>query len=413
MADPRNGSHCRPRAARILIVGGGHTGLLLALALGRAGLPTTVIEAQPLEAIMAAPFDGRALALMSGSRRVLDELGLWHAFTDIAEPVRGVRVRDHGTGATLEFDAEQLGEPAFAYGITNRALRRRLLELCRARPDITLRAPARLTGLHRQADALVAVLDDDTRLPAALVVGADGRGSGVRDLARISARRWRYPQDAITFAVQLAMPHDHCVHEFLRPAGPLALLPIGPDLFSVTWVERQAVVEQLLSLDHRSLLLELQDRIEIDLAGASLRGRPTGHPLSGLQAVRYCAPRVALVGDAAHGLHPIHAQGFNLAVRDVAALAEAVVDSVRAGSDPGGADTLLRYDRARRNDAWLTVGLTDGLNRLFSTDLTAAKLVRGLGFAAIDRLAPLKQLAMRRGMGAHADLPKLAHGKPL
>jgi 2-octaprenyl-6-methoxyphenol hydroxylase len=396
----------------ILIAGGGHSGLLLALAFDHAGLPVTVIEAQPPETITAAAFDGRALALMEGSRRVLDSMGLWPAFAAIAEPVRGVRVRDEGTGATMAFDAAALGEQAFAYGITNRALRRRLLELCRAR-GITLLAPARLAGLRRRPDAVMATLDDGRELRAALVVGADGRGSAVRELARIDARRWRYPQNAITFALRLAQPHDGCVHEFLRPAGPLALLPIGPELYSITWVESSAVAEQLLRLDADGLLLELQDRVEIGLEGASLCGTPSGHPLSGLQAARYGAPRVALVGDAAHGLHPIHAQGFNLAVRDVAALAEVVTGSVRAGADPGGPEALLRYDRLRRTDAWLTVGMTDGLNRLFSTNLAAVRLMRALGFAAIDRLPPLKQLAMRRGMGLVGDLPKLARGERL
>jgi 2-octaprenyl-6-methoxyphenol hydroxylase len=349
---------------------------------------------------------------MEGSRRVLDGLGLWPALADIAEPVRGVRVRDQGTGAAVAFDAAALGEPALAYGITNRALRRRLLELCQARV-ITLLAPARLAGLRRRADAMIATLDDGRELCTALVVGADGRGSAVRELAGIHARRWRYPQSALTFALHLDRPHDRCVHELLRPAGPLALLPIGPYLCSITWVESRAVAEQLLRLDPETLLLELQDRLDIDLGGTSVCGQPTSHPLGGLQAARYGAPRVALVGDAAHGLHPIHAQGFNLAVRDVAALAEVVVEGVRAGADPGGPETLLRYDRLRRTDAWLTVGLTDGLNRLFSTDLAAAKLLRSLGFAAIDRLPPLKQLAMRRGMGLAGDLPKLARGERL
>jgi 2-octaprenyl-6-methoxyphenol hydroxylase len=402
----------RDTGAPILIVGGGHSGLLLALALAHAGLPVTVIEAEPLATIMAAPFDGRALALMYGSRRVLDGMGLWPALADIAEPVQGVRLRDQGTGAAVAFDAAALGEQVLAYGITNRALRRRLLELCRAR-GITLLAPAHLVGLRRRADAAIATLDDGRELCAQLVVGADGRSSVVRELARIGARRWRYPQSAITFALRLEEPHDHCVHEVLRPAGPLALLPIGPELWGVTWVESHAVAEQLLRLDPETLLLELQDRLEMDLGEARLCGTPTGHPLGGLKAMRYGAPRVALVGDAAHGLHPIHAQGFNLAVRDVAALAEVVVDSVRAGADPGGPDAILRYDRLRRTDAWLTVGLTDGLNRLFSTDLAPARLVRGLGFAVIDRLPPLKELAMRRGMGLAGDLSRRARGEGL
>jgi 2-octaprenyl-6-methoxyphenol hydroxylase len=388
-----------PDLPPIVIVGGGHAGLLLALALDHGGLPATVIEAQPPETVMAAPFDGRALALMRGSARVLEGLGLWPAFADIAEPVLGVRVYDQGNDASLAFDAAALGEPAFAYGITNRALHRRLLELCRERPGITLLAPARLSALARRADMIELTLDGGTRLRAALAVGADGRGSVVRSLAKIGVQRWSYAQSAITFALELAGRHDHCVHESLRPAGPLALLPIGPALCSVTWVERQEVAQRLLASDPETLLLELRDRIDLDLAGATIQGEPTGHPLGGLRAARYSAPRVALVGDAAHGLHPIHAQGFNLGVRDVAALAEEVVGCVRAGADPGAAEPLLRYDRRRRADAALTLGFTDGLNRLFSNDWAPAKLVRGLGLAALERLPPLKQLAMRRGMG--------------
>ena len=251
----------------------------------------------------------------------------------------------------MAFDAAALGEQAFAYGITNRALRRRLLELCRSRARHHA-AGAGSRGGPASAGPMPwsSTLDDGRELRAALLVGADGRGSVVRELARIGARRWRYPQTAITFALRLAQPHDGCVHELLRPAGPLALLPIGPELCSITWVESRAVADELLRLDPESLLLELQDRLEVDLAGAGLCGQPTGHPLSGLQAARYGAPRVALVGDAAHGLHPIHAQGFNLAVRDVAALAEVVVDSRARRRRPGrpGRPAALRSPAAHR-----------------------------------------------------------------
>ena len=368
------------------------------MALDQAGVSVTVIEAQPLETIMAAPFDGRALALMYGSRRVLDGMGLWPAFADIAEPVRGVRVRDQGTGACMAFDAASLDQQALAYGITNGALRRRLLELCRAR-GITLLAPARLAGLRRRADAVTATLDDGSELRASLVVGADGRGSVVRELARIGARRWRYPQSAITFALRLERPHDQCVHEHLRPAGPLALLPIGPG-FVLDHLGREPCRcgAGCCVWTPRACCSSCRTGSRSTWRGRGCAAGQTGHPLERPSGGALVAPRVALVGDAAHGLHPIHAQGFNLAVRDVAALAEVVVDGLRAGADPGGAEALLRYDR------WPHRCVADGrpdrrpqppvLHRP-----AAAKLVRGLGFAAIERLPPLKQLAMRRGMG--------------
>ncbi|MEM7025344.1 MAG: FAD-dependent monooxygenase [Pseudomonadota bacterium] len=397
----------------IVIVGGGHTGLLLALLLDHAEMPVSVVETHDIDAIMAAPFDGRALGLMRGASRVFQGIGLWPAFADIAEPVRGVRVCDEASGATAAFDAKTLGEEAFGYGITNRALRQRLLESCRARPGITLIAPASVTSLRYEAEALVVSLADGRELRPSLLVGADGRGSPVRDLAKIGARRSSYPQSAITFAFRLSDDHDQCVHEYLRPAGPLALLPIGRALISVTWIERHGTAARLMELDHQSLLREMQDRIGERPEIEELCGTPTCHPLGSVQANRYSAPRVALVGDAAHGLHPIHAQGFNLAVRDVATLAEIVVDGVRAGADPGGADILLHYDRRRRDDARITIGFTDGLNLLFSNDLVPAKWLRGLGLSAVDRVAPLKELVMRRGMGIAGDLPRLARGQAL
>jgi 2-octaprenyl-6-methoxyphenol hydroxylase len=396
-----------------LIAGGGHVGLLLALALERAGLPVTLIEAEPLARAQQATFDGRALAVMYGSKRVFDALGLWPALADIAEPVWGVRVEERASGAKLAYDALEVGLHPLGYGIENRSLRRRLLELAEARPGIRILAPARLAQIERRQDRARAILDDGRALAAALLVGADGRNSTVRPLAGLDVERWRYPQTAITFAVRHRNPHEGLVREYLRPGGPLALLPLGPDLSAVTWVERAPEAERLLGASAADLLGALLEQTGDALAAFEVCGQPSGYPLSGHRARRLVGPRVALVGDAAHAVHPIHAQGFNLGVRDVAALAEVLVDAARAGQDPGGGEALIRYQRWRQADVRLVVGLTDGLNRLFSTELAAARLLRVAGLNALGWLAPLRQLAMRRGMGLAGDLPKLARGEAL
>jgi 2-octaprenyl-6-methoxyphenol hydroxylase len=397
---------------RPLIVGGGHSGLLLALLLECHGLRPLLIDAEPPERVLDASFDGRALALMQGSRQILKTAGLWPELRRIATPGLGVRVKDAG-GARIAYDAAELGPEPFGYGIETRLLRRRLLELVMARPGITLRAPCRLEALEREGGGIRAVLDDGGSLAASLVIGADGRGSRVRGLAGIGVERTDYHQAALTFALRLRAPHEHLVREFMRPAGPLALLPIGDHLASVTWIEPSAAADRLLALDDASVLSILTEQTEGLVEPTALLGRKTLYPLCGQVAARLVAPRIALVGDAAHGLHPIHAQGWNLGVRDIAALAEVLVDGHRARLDLGGGEVLQRYQRWRESDARLTFGLTDGLNRLFSTDLLPAALLRQAGLTILDQIAPLKHVAMRRGMGLTGDLPKLARGVAL
>lgn len=369
-----------------------------------------MIDDQPVEATLGATFAGRALALMYGSKRVFETLGLWPRLGPIAEPIHAVSLEDRGSGAAIAYDAAEIVDHPFGYGIETRALRRVLLELALER-GIEVIAPARLLAWTRAEGCIAAELDDGRRLKAAVIVGADGRCSTVRARAGLDGTLRPYAQTALTFAIRHERAHGGRVREFLRPVGPLALLPIGPNLSSVTWIERPDLARHLLAGPRDVLAATLQERLGGLLGDFAIVGEPAGHPLSIHRARRFVAPRVALVGDAAHGIHPIHAQGFNLAVRDVATLAELLAGAARAGRDLGDPEVLIRYDRLRRADAGMIAAMTDGLNSLFSTDLGPAKVVRRFGLGALDRLPPLKHLAMRRGMGLSGALPRLARGE--
>jgi 2-octaprenyl-6-methoxyphenol hydroxylase len=397
-----------PVTVDVLVVGGGHAGLLTALVLRRIGLSVALIDPDLPQAVEAAALDGRALALMDGSRRIIDAQGLWHWLRPVAEPILRVLVEDPATGACVTYGAGEAGRRPFGYGIENRLLRRQLLRAVQAEGGTRLLAPARLAGLARDPGRAVARLEDGQSIEARLVVGADGRRSTVRGLAGIAVESAEYGQSALTFAIAHERPHGRMVHERLLPAGPLALLPLAGRTSAVTWIERPDVAAMLLAADPAELVAELRARIGNSLGALELRGRPTAYPLGVLHALRYIAPRVALVGDAAHGVHPIHAQGFNMGVADIGALAAALARAGRQGMDLGGGEALLPYERARRLDNALTVALTDGLARLFTSELLPLRLLRGLGLTALDRLPPLKHLAIRRGMGLAATQRPLA-----
>ncbi len=401
------------RTDQPLIVGGGHSGLLMALALQRFGLSPTLLDVDPTECVLTAPFDGRALALMQGSKRLFDALDLWSDLTPIATPIWSVQVQDTETGGSIAYDAKEVGDGAFGYGIETRSLRKRLLELVLERPVIRYLPEARLVNLERDGDVILAHLTNGAVIRTPLIIGADGRRSTVRDLAGIRTEKIAYQQTAITLAFRHDESHDHRVREYMNASGPLALLPIGDKICSATWIERPDQAERLLSLAPADMLDALCRRQYHDLRPLEILGRPAGFPLSAETAKRFVAPRVALIGDAAHGLHPIHAQGWNLGVRDIAALAEVLIDAARAGQDLGSGDTLQRYARWRDSDVRMILGLTDGLNRLFSTDFVPAKVLRKTSLSVLDSLPLIKTWVMRRGMGMSGNLPKLARGEYL
>ena len=384
---------------RVIIVGGGHAGLLLAIGLMNHGIGSTVIDATEREAGVEPRFEGRALALMFGSRLIIERLGAWEVLRPVVCPVRAVDVLDRATGSRVTYESEEVGEHPFAYGIENRLLRSRLLQAASGQPEIELLAPAKVADLKSGPGRTTVSLSDGRQRTGALVVGADGRTSRVRECAGIRTEQRRYDQVALTFAVQHDEPAGARVREFLRPSGPLALLPIGPRLTSITWADRPGRIARLVETTPARLGQALVDEIGDVLGDVEVIGTPSAYPLAAHVARRFAAPRLALVGDAAHGLHPIHAQGFNLGVRDIGTLVGLLVDARAQGRGLGDSEALARYARARETDVALTLAMTDGLARLFSNELEPAKLVRTLGLSALRHVAPLRRLAMRRGMG--------------
>lgn len=382
----------------VLVIGGGHAGLMLGTGLANAGFAVRLVERQPIASIEAARPSGRSLALLAGSVRIARKLGVWSAIADDTARIERVEVRDVTGGARVRYERDAPGQEPFGVGVEHAALRRGLLRAFLDAAGEPAWLTGEISGLRREAGAIEAVLADGRRVRAALVAGADGRASRVRELARIGVDRWDYGQHAITLV--LRHPHGGAVHEWLRRSGPLATLPLPDQRTGITWVERSEEARRLVALDRAALAASLVEATGGALAGARIESGPSSYPLGALHARRYVAPRLALVGDAAHGVHPIHAQGFNMGVADIGALAESLASARARGLDPGSGEALLPYARLRRSENTQRLWLTDGLVRLFANDLAPLRAARSLALNAIDNLAPLKRLAVRHGMQA-------------
>ena len=381
----------------ITIIGGGHSGLFLARALADQGWRLALVEPRPIGTAPATA-DGRNLALMRSSREAADRFGIWPALAPVVRPVEAVHLREKPGGATLVTTMRELGGRPFAYGVEHPALHAAL-----ATSLAELGEPPRifangLRGLERRPEARLLELADGSRIATRLVIGADGRGSRLRELAGIRLDAWRYDQAAISFIVAHTRPHRQTVHEWMRPRGPLALLPLPGRRSGVTWVEPEDRARALVAEGEEALLRRLGEESEGVLGDLRLASRIGIQPLGAQHARRYVAPRLALIGDAAHGVHPIHAQGFNMAVADIAELAEALARAARRGEDPGGADLLLGYERARWWANQQRIWMTDGLNRIFSSEAAWLQPVRSGAIRAVAALPPLRRRLARNRM---------------
>jgi len=408
----------RNLSADIVVVGGGLAGLPLAIATASAGLRTIVIDREPPATMLEEPFDGRTSAIAYGSQQVLAGIGVWDLVATAAEPIRDIRVADQGSSLFLHYDHADLGDDPLGFIVENRALRRALFQRMAGLADLTHVTPASVDRIETARGGVLAHLVDGRTIKARLAVAADGKHSRLREQAGIKTLGWHYRQHAITGTVVHAEPHHGVAVEHFLPAGPFAILPMTDDALgrhrsSIVWTERADLAPAMMALDEAHFTAELARRFGPHLGAVAPAGPRWCYPLGVLYAERMIADRLALLGEAAHVIHPIAGQGLNLGIRDAAALAELIVDAHRLGLDPGAATVLERYQRWRRVDTVTLAAVTDGLNRLFSNNVAPIKLARDVGLKLVDRAPPLKQLLMRHAMGLVGDLPRLVKGERL
>jgi 2-octaprenyl-6-methoxyphenol hydroxylase len=406
------------RETDILIVGGGLNGPLLALALARGGLSVALADARPAPARTMRDFDGRAYALALASVRMLGALGIWAGLADWAQPMRAIRTAQGVAGQGvfvpgMGFDAAELDEGAMGQMLEDRHLYAALLAAVQAEDRITLHHDASVIAQDIGPSGVMVTLADGRSLGARLLVGADGRGSGVAGRAGIRRHGWDYGQTSLVCALSVSRPHQGTAHQVFLPGGPLAVLPLTGDRVSIVWSEGRALAEEVMALDDAGYLAALAPRLG-DLCGAvSLLGARFAYPLSLSLAETWVAPRLALVGDAAHGVHPIAGQGLNLGLRDVAALAQVLIEAQRRGEDIAALDVLERYQAWRRPETVrLALGM-DAVNRLFSNDNPLLRAARGMGMAAVDGWPGLRRAFIRQAAGVTPDTPRLMQGLPI
>ncbi|MEZ5798137.1 MAG: FAD-dependent monooxygenase [Paracoccaceae bacterium] len=405
--------------ADILIAGGGLNGPALALALAQGGLRVAVIDARPAPARAEAGFDGRAYALAIASRRLLQGIGVWPAVAGQAQPMLKIKASDGhaGRGAApffLAFDAAEIEEGPMGHMVEDRHLYAAFLAAMAAEPKITLISGESVVSQEVAPQGVTVTLASGRRLAGRLLVGCDGRGSGVAARAGIRRQGWGYGQTALVTAIHHEKDHQGTAHQFFMPAGPLAILPLaGGHHSSIVWSETDDAAAAIQALDDEGYLAALRPRFGDFLGEIALAGARFTYPLSLSLAERFVAERVALVGDAAHGVHPIAGQGLNLGLRDVGALAEVVILAARRGEDIGNAVVLDEYQRWRRFDSTaLALGM-DGVNRLFSNDNPLLRLGRDLGLGLVNAWPGLRRGFIRQAAGLQGELPRLLAGKPI
>lgn len=411
----------------VTILGGGLAGQTLALALDQAGLSVALVDAVPLDTQLEPEFDGRASALAYTSMRMLDVLGAGERLRPHAQRIEDILVSDgrpHGGSRaggpgpfTLHFDRREIhpgqdGEP-LGWMAENRHIRLALSQTLTERKGISILAPARAGRWQRSGGRTQLHLEDGRTLSAAVLAACDGRFSRSRRQAGIRTAGWSYGQKGIVATVEHERPHEGVAHEYFLPGGPFAILPLPGNRASLVWTERTAIADALVALDRTGFQHELDRRFGDFLGSVHETGPRWAYPLALTVAEQFCHDGIAFCGDAARGIHPLAGQGFNLGIRDAAALAETLAEAASLGLDLGSLITLRRYEGWRKFDSLTLAAGTELFNRLFSNDITPLRLIRGLGMSAVDRMPSARRFFMRQAGGETGDLPKLLRGESL
>lgn len=403
----------------VAIAGGGFAGRTLALALARlapAGFSIALIDAEALQADL--PLDARALALSAASKSLLAVLGLWPALAPNAQAIESIEITDSPLNAGLRpyflgFDDElKTGEPG-AYMVETGDLARVLSAAVADEEAIDVYAPNTVADYTSDEFGVAVTLGNGQTIAARLLVAADGKRSRLRERAGIKCVGWSYPQIGIVTTVAHAKPHHGRAVQHFLPAGPFAILPLKGNRSSIVWTEGAAQGEAIMAASEAEFVAELGKRFGHRLGEIALAGVRQSFPLDLQIARSFVADRLALIGDAAHVVHPLAGQGLNIGLRDVAALAETIVESARLGLDIGAAPSLERYERWRRFDSAFSAAVMDGLNRLFSNDSTPLRALRDFGLGLVERAPALKRFLVREAAGATGNVPRLLRGEKL
>ncbi len=402
--------------ADLLIVGGGLNGPALALAAARDGLSSIVIDALPKARMEAGDFDGRSYALAMSSVRLLRNLGVWDAVADNAQPMLEIKVSDGRAGEgplspfMLHFDHAEIEEGPMGHMLEDRYLRLALLSAVDDNPLISMQNDENVIAQEANPQGVQIKLESSGALSGRVLIGADGRRSGTVERAGIKRTGWDYGQTALVCAIAHEKPHHGVAHQFFMPPGPLAILPLPGNRSSIVWSETHANAAAFNALDEDAYMQMLRPRFGDFLGEISLEGQRFTYPLNLTIANSFVAERLALIGDAAHGMHPIAGQGLNAGLRDVGALAQVMGDAKRRGEDIGSTFVLDRYQEWRRFDTATLAAATDLTNKVFSNDNPLLRLVRDVGMGAVNAVPALRRTFIREAAGLTGDLPDLMRG---